>query len=419
VRLLLLRLSLEPADRAADPAREGGAPEDPDQQGGVTEMTSITFEKLKITSSPHLRTKESVPRIMWTVNAVLAPVAVFAVYWYGWRALLTTVLCVGAAAGTEALIQKFRKVEITVGDGSAVLTGLLFAYVMPANQPWFVSVIGSAFAIGIAKHTFGGLGNNIWNPALVARAFVLAAWPAFTILGASWPRPGPEATPVTFDLNGAAAITAPSPLTDPEVPKKRGPDAVAEMTKAEALTYWEDAVETNLLVATGQDPADPEASRGQAYLMLLLGKRNGCLGETAGLLIILGGLILLWRGYINWRVPFFFILSALALGWVLPEKIRWAGGTLFSPWFSGDPLRHLLSGGLLLGAFFMATDMVTSPVSNKGAIIFAVGCGLLTALIRLYGGYPEGVCYSIILMNTAVPLIDRHTRPRTYGEVEA
>ena len=150
---------------------------------------------------------------------------------------------------------------------------------------------------------------------------------------------------------------------------------------------------------------------------MLWGTQNGCLGETAGLLLILGGLFLLWRGLINWRVPFFFMLSAVLLAWILPEKIRLEGGASgFSAWFSGDPWRHLLGGGLLIGAFFMATDMVTSPVTNKGAIIFAVGCGVLTAVIRVVGGYPEGVSYSIILMNTAVPLIDRHTRPRTVGE---
>jgi electron transport complex protein RnfD len=273
------------------------------------------------------------------------------------------------------------------------------------------------FAIGIAKHAFGGLGNNIWNPALVARAFVLAAWPALTILGASWPGPGADATPFVYDLNGPAAVTGPSPLTDIEVPKKLDGEDAEPLTEEGAVEHWREKRRESLLTSTGQDPSEESSSVGKGYLRLFLGLRNGSLGETCGILLILGGLFLMWRGYVNWRVPFFFILSTLVLGWVLPEKIRWAGDTTFSDWFSGDPLRHLLSGGLLIGAFYMATDMVTSPVSNKGAIIFAVGCGVLTALIRLYGGYPEGVCYSIILMNTAVPLIDRHTRPRTYGEV--
>ncbi|MHC4472770.1 MAG: RnfABCDGE type electron transport complex subunit D, partial [Planctomycetota bacterium] len=161
-------------------------------------MSSTTASPLTITSSPHLRTPESIRRIMWTVNGALAPVGLFAIYWFGWRALFTIALCVGAAVLSEFLVQRFRKVEVTCFDGSAVLTGLLFAYVMPASQPWYVSVFGSAFAIAVAKHAFGGLGNNIWNPALVARAFVLAAWPAATILGASWPGPGPEATPVVY-----------------------------------------------------------------------------------------------------------------------------------------------------------------------------------------------------------------------------
>lgn len=385
-------------------------------------MSANTAINLKITSSPHIRTSETVPRIMWTVNAVLAPVGLFAIYWFGWRALFTIFLCVGAAVVTEFWIQRFRKVQITCWDGSAVLTGLLFAYVMPANQPWYVSVVGSAFAIGIAKHAFGGLGNNIWNPALVARAFVLAAWPAVTILGASWPLPGPEATPVVFDLNdyryaeAPVTVTAPSPLTDPEVALTAEESGLPEAERLAIIRErWQLKVDEGVRQSTGL-PAD--ASRGQAYLRLFLGARNGCLGETAGLLLILGGLFLLIRGYLNWRVPVFFIVTALVVAFILPEKIRLSDGTTaWSAWFEGDMLRQLLGGGLLIGALFMATDMVTSPVSNKGAIIFAVGCGVLTALIRLMGGYPEGVSYSIILMNTAVPLIDRHTRPRTFGEV--
>ncbi len=387
-------------------------------------MSSNSAIQLKITSSPHIRTTETVPRIMWTVNAVLAPVGLFAIYWFGWRALFTIFLCVGAAVVTEFWIQRFRKVQITCWDGSAVLTGLLFAYVMPANQPWYVSVIGSAFAIGIAKHAFGGLGNNIWNPALVARAFVLAAWPAMTILGGSWPLAGPDATPGIYDLNDyrtaevPVTVTAPSPLTDPEVSLTAEESALPEAERLAIIRErWQGLVDDGLRKSTG---LAPDATRGQAYFRLFLGARNGCLGETAALLLILGGLFLLIRGYLNWRVPVFFILSALLVAFILPEKIRLGdGSTAWTAWFAGDMLRHLLGGGLLIGALFMATDMVTSPVSNKGAIIFAVGCGVLTAVIRLMGGYPEGVSYSIIIMNTAVPLIDRHTRPRTYGEVPA
>jgi len=392
-------------------------------------MTNTTETPLKITCSPHLRTPQSVNRIMWTVNIALAPAGLFAAYWFGWRALYTIALCVGSAILTEFLIQRFRKVQVTCFDGSAVLTGLLFAYVMPANQPWFVSIFGSAFAIGIAKHAFGGLGNNIWNPALVARAFVLAAWPAVTILGASWPLMGPEATPGLYDLNdyrtveAPVSVTAPSPLTDPEISIDEAEElelAKAEDPEAARLALirekWEAKVEENLRLSTG---LEPRASDAAVYGMLFFGFRNGCLGETSAALMILGGIVLLILGYINWRVPLFFIGSALLLAWLLPERIRLADGTAaWSAWFSGDMLRQLFGGGLLLGAFFMATDMVTSPVSNKGAIIFAVGCGVITALIRNVGGYPEGVSYSIILMNTAVPLIDRHTRPRTYGEVD-
>ena len=217
-------------------------------------------------------------------------------------------------------------------------------------------------------------------------------------------------------LENPATVTAPSPLTDPEVSLTA---EESDLPEAERLAIirerWRGLVDEGLRKSTG---LSPEATKGQAYFRLFLGARNGCLGETAGLLLILGGLFLLIRGYLNWRVPVFFILSALVVAFILPEKIRLGdGSTAWTAWFTGDMLRQLLGGGLLIGALFMATDMVTSPVSNKGAIIFAVGCGVLTALIRLMGGYPEGVSYSIIIMNTAVPLIDRHTRPRTFGEV--
>jgi electron transport complex protein RnfD len=360
---------------------------------------ATTEPPLTIISSPHIRTTESVPKIMWTVNAVLAPVGIFSIWYFGWRAALTLGLCIGAAVGAEVLCQRFRKMKVTVSDGSAFLTGMLFAYVMPASQPWYVSIFGAGFAIAIAKHTFGGLGNNIWNPALVARAAVLLAWPAATILGTSWPLPGENATPGLYDLSGEAAVTAPSVLSDPEV---------------KTVEEWEGAVDAQLRAATGLPQT---ASKTDCYLRMLWGTQNGCMGETAGLLLILGGVFLIFRGMVNWRVPVFFIGSCLLVAFILPEKIRLAGGEIgWSAWLSGDLLRQLLGGGLLIGAFFMATDMVTSPITNKGAIIFAVGCGVLTAVIRLVGGYPEGVSYSIILMNTAVPLIDRHTRPKTFGE---
>jgi electron transport complex protein RnfD len=324
-------------------------------------MSANTAINLKITSSPHIRTTETVPRIMWAVNAVLAPVGLFAIYWFGWRALLTMFLCIGSAVVTEFWVQRLRKVQITCWDGSAVLTGLLFAYVMPANQPWYVSVIGSAFAIGIAKHAFGGLGNNIWNPALVARAFVLAAWPAMTILGASWPLPGPDATPGIYDLNdyryaeAPATVTAPSPLTDPEVQLTAEEMELPDDERTAIIRErWQLRIDEGLRLSTGlpKDLPEGETSNAKAYLRLFLGARNGCLGETAGLLLILGGIFLLVRGYLNWRVPVFFILSALVVAFILPEKIRLGDGTTaWTAWFAGDMLRQLLGGWVVSGNF--------------------------------------------------------------------
>jgi len=312
---------------------------------------------LIVSSSPHIRSEESIPRIMWTVVLALAPGGVVGVALFGTPALMVICLAVASAVATEAAIQTLRGGSITTSDGSAFLTGLLLAYVLPPNVPWYVPVVGGVFAIGVAKQAFGGLGNNIWNPALAARAFLQLAYPAKVSLSA-WPAPRLD------------AVTQASPLF-----------------KGMGASQYE-------------------------LLDLLLGKVPGCVGETSALALLIGGVFLIYRGYVNWRVPLFYVVTVFVLTWILPDAKNVAQN---APHLVHQPLYHILAGGIFLGAFFMATDMVTSPLSHRGLVVFAIGCGLLTALIRYYTGYPEGVCYSILLMNTATPLIDRYTRPRVYG----
>lgn len=308
--------------------------------------------ELIVSSSPHIRAPETVDWLMWQVIIALLPAAVTSVYFFGFRSLFLMVVGIASAVLTEAVVEKALGKEITVNDGSAAVTGLLIAFNVPANAPWWVVVIGSAFAMAVVKHTFGGLGYNFINPALTARAFLLAAWPQY--LAGNFPLPLDSvtgATPLAI-LKGTAAGTLPS------------------------------------------------------YLDLFLGNVGGVLGETSALALLVGGLYLIWQKVIDWRTPAAFIGTVALLTWVF-------GGS--SGLFTGDPLYHVLAGGLMLGAFFMATDYVTTPVTPNGRLIFGVGCGIITVLIRLWGGYPEGVSYSILLMNLVVPFIERWTAPRVYG----
>ena len=364
--------------------------------------------KLVVSSSPHIRGREDIARIMWAVVAALVPAAVWGCYvfrnarpgeghWFNWMPFypaFIVALAVATAVLAEYAIQRWRGKPVTIRDGSAVVTGLLFAMVISPCVPWYVPIVGSFFAIAIAKHCFGGLGCNIWNPALIARAFVLSSY--VVALTAVWhcPRATYE-RPVRLGRE-----------IDPG-----SPDATSRATP---LTARKEA-----LKALGKLPHEPDktallktANRNSytSYKDLLTGSVGGCIGETGAALLLLCGFYLMLRGYVKWQIPIPYIGTVALLTWALPVKVQ---GEWLS--FSGDPLFHVLAGGLFLGAFFMATDMVTSPVTRKGMIVFGVGCGVLTAIIRLYGGYPEGVCYSILLMNTAVPLIDRYTRPRKLG----
>ncbi len=357
--------------------------------------------KFIVSSSPHIRGPEDITRIMWAVVVALAPAVVWGIFvfrdarpagtrWCHWMPLypaFIAALAVATAVATEAAIQRLRGIRVTIRDGSAIVTGLLFAMIISPCVPWFVPIVGSFFAIAIGKHCFGGLGCNIWNPALIARAFVLSSY-VFPLTSV-WHYP---ADSITMRLGKETdAITRPTPLAAVKDPLK------SLNKQAEA------ANKRALLEKVRADNRTP-------YRDLLFGNIGGCLGETSALLLLLGGVFLMLRGYVKWQIPIPYLATVALLGWALPVKVQgeWIA-------FAGDPVFHLLAGGLFLGAFFMATDMVTSPITKKGMIIFGIGCGLLTVIIRIYSGYPEGVCYSILLMNTAVPLIDRYTKPVKLG----
>jgi electron transport complex protein RnfD len=310
-------------------------------------------DKLIVSVSPHLHKDESVSKIMWLVVVSLVPAGMAGVFIFGLSAFWAIVLGVISALITEGILQIFTKRKVTILDGSAFLTGLLLAYNLPPKVPFWLPIVGSIFAIAIGKQVFGGLGQNIFNPALVGRVFLMASWPKYMTTFTK---------PLNFD-----AVTSATPLA---------------------------------LLKDGKPLGDI------SYLKLILGNRGGCIGEVCILALLLGAAFLLIRGYISWHIPITYIFTVGIFTYIF-------GGA--DGLFSGDGLFHILSGGLILGAFFMATDYVTSPLTRKGQIIFGVGCGLLTAIIRLWGGYPEGASYAILMMNAATPIIDRYTKNRIYG----
>lgn len=350
---------------------------------------------------------------MRDVCIALAPAFLFALYQFGYWSLVVTGLAVLAAVATEYICQRLRKVPVTVDDYSAVITGLLLAAVIPPNVSWYVPVIGSVVAIGIAKHCFGGLGSNIWNPALIGRAFLQAAYPT-QINSGTWAaiKDGKIATSIlgSFDslvekaAAGADIITSATPL-----------EQLAKVKAAEALTsasYSASSAADSIWVSGGTI----QVQEGLVW-NVFLGNTFGCIGEVSALALLIGGIYLLLRKVISWHTPVFYIATVALLGWILPAPyVSGAGSEIsYTQWFTGPALLHIVSGGIFIGAIFMATDMVTSPISRKGQIIFGIGCGFLTIMIRLYAGYPEGVCYSILLMNTVVPIIDSYTKPRVFG----
>lgn len=308
---------------------------------------TMTNPKLTVTTSPHLRDGDTVPKIMHTVNLTLIPAGIAAVYYFGLNALLIILTCIFTCVITEAFWQMLRKKPVTIFDGSAILTGFLLAMTLPPRLPLWIAALGSVVAISLGKQIYGGLGLNPFNPAIVGRAFLLAAF-------------GNQMT--TWVMPKSDAISSATPL---------------HLMKFDhqVTSYWH----------------------------LFVGNTGGSLGETCAIALIVGGAILIYLGIVDFRIPVGYFGTV----------------AIMSAIFGQDPIFQLLAGGLMLGGFYMLTDMVTSPVTKSGRWIFGIGAGVLLVIIRLWSNLPEGVLYSILLMNMTVPLLNRFTRPRVYGEVKS
>ncbi|TET22955.1 MAG: RnfABCDGE type electron transport complex subunit D [Candidatus Cloacimonadota bacterium] len=308
-------------------------------------------ENLIISISPHQKERRDTSAVMRGVIYALLPAVIASIFYFKVRAFLLIIVCIAGAIITEAIFQKLRRKPVTIYDGSALLTGLLLALVLPPTIPLWVAFLGAVMAIVIGKQIFGGLGQNIFNPALVGRAFLMATFP---VMLTTWIKPG------LFD-----AVTTATPLS------------IMKFDKVITPT-----------------------------LQLFLGNTAGSLGETCAIALIIGGIFLLVMKYMDWRIPLSFIATVIVLTGVL---YLMKPGQYATSWF------HLFSGGLMIGAFFMATDPVTSPITKKGRHVFGIGCGLLVVIIRTWGGLPEGVMYSILLMNAVTPLINRYTARVKFG----
>lgn len=310
-----------------------------------------------VSGTPHVRSKDSTQSIMRDVIIALLPATVMGIFYFGIKAAILVAISVIASVVFEYLYQKLMKKTITIADLSAAVTGLLLALNMPASAPFWMPIVGAFFAIVVAKQFFGGIGQNFINPALAARAFLLASYPTEMT---AWVAPG------------ADAVSTATPLA---------------LLKAGGYT----ATQSDIINA-------------------LTGNIGGCIGETCAIALIIGFIYLLYRQIISWRIPVVFVGTVFVLTTLLGRPVD---GQIV--WMSGNGLYEILVGGVMLGAIFMATDYTTSPVTAKGQIIMAFGCGLLTSLIRIFGGYPEGVSYSILIMNLCVPLIDRFVKPTIFG----
>jgi Na+-translocating ferredoxin:NAD+ oxidoreductase subunit D len=328
---------------------------------------------LTVSGSPHAYGDDSVRKIMYGVVIAMIPAMLVSFYFFGLDAARVIFFSVAGCLLFEYLIQKFlMKQEATITDGSALVTGVLLAFNVPANLPVWIILVGALVSIGIGKMSFGGLGKNPFNPALVGRVFLLISFP---VQMTSWPVPKPM-----FAEGLTDAITGPTPLGI----MKEG--VAAGRTVQEIMA----------------DPTFP------SYLETMIGNQTGSLGEMSAIALLLGGLFMLIRKIITWEIPGSYIGSV-----VIFSGILW----LIDPSYYVDPLFHLVTGGLMLGIFYMATDMVSSPMSRKGQLIFGAGCGILTILIRVWGAYPEGVSFAILIMNAFTPLLNRYFKPKRFGEV--
>ena len=321
-----------------------------------------------ISASPHVHSARTSKKVMYDVLYALIPAFLVSVYVFGLSALIVTSVAVVSCILFEYVIQKYLlKTVVTVSDGSALITGILLAFNVPSSLPIWMIIVGSLIALGVAKLSFGGLGYNIFNPALVGRVFLLVSFP---VQMTSWP------TPVENNLTLVDAVTGETTLG---------------MIK-EGLMYGETMSTISEKLPSIMD--------------LLLGITSGSVGEMSALALLLGGAFMLARKVITWHIPIT-VLATIAI----MTGIFW----LVDPEQYANPLIHVLSGGAILGAFYMATDLVTSPMTKKGMIIFSIGIGVITVVIRLFGAYPEGISFAIIIMNAFVPLINTYFKPRRFG----
>ncbi len=326
---------------------------------------------LTVSLSPHVHGKDTTPRIMMGVVIALLPAWAVSVYFFGWSALYLPVLSVVFCVLFEFLIQKYMlKKESSIKDGSVVVTGLLLAFTLPSNLPVWILAIGALIAIGVGKMSFGGLGANPFNPALVGRVFLFISFP---VQLTSWPVPKGFHTSVTDAVTGATPLGL----------LKEG------MRNGEQVSHILKQV--------------PD------HMQMFLGYMGGSMGEVAAAALLLGFLYLLWKKIITWHIPVTILTTVFLFSGLL-----W----LINPANNADPVFHLLTGGVMLGSIFMATDYVTSPMTPRGMIYFGIGIGLLTVIIRRWGAYPEGVQFAILIMNAFVPLLNMYVKPKRFGEVK-
>jgi electron transport complex protein RnfD len=326
-------------------------------------------QTITVSPSPHVFGQQSVKSLMTGVVVALIPAFLMSLFLFGIGALIVTSVAITACVLTEYLIQKFiLKSEVRISDGSAIVTGLLLAFNLPSNLPWWMIIVGSVFAIGIGKMVYGGLGNNPFNPALVGRVFLLISFP---VQMTSWP------LPLVSRMQYLDAATGATPLGIVKEGLRNG-EAMSSIT---------------------QQVPD--------HMQLFLGTMNGSLGEVSAIALLLGFAWLLYKKIITWHIPVFIIATVFGFTGIL-----W----LIDPLHNASPVFHILTGGVMIGAIFMATDLVTSPMTRTGMILYAVGIGLITVVIRVYGSYPEGVSFAILIMNAVVPLINKYLKPKRFGK---
>ncbi|MBN1415004.1 MAG: RnfABCDGE type electron transport complex subunit D [Bacteroidales bacterium] len=324
---------------------------------------------ITVSPSPHVFGQQSVKSLMNGVIVALIPAFIMSVFIFGIGALIVTSISIASCVLTEFLIQKYiLKTETSISDGSAIVTGLLLAFNLPSNLPWWMIIIGSVFAIGVGKMVYGGLGSNPFNPALVGRVFLLISFP---VQMTSWP------LPLASRMQYLDAVTGATPLG-----------------------IMKEGLRNGELVSSITDQV-PD------HMQLFLGYVNGSLGEVSAIALLLGFVWMLYKRIITWHIPVVIFATVFSFTGIL-----W----LIDPLHNASPVFHILTGGLMIGAIFMATDLVTSPMIQKGMVLYAVGIGIITVVIRVFGAYPEGVSFAILIMNAFVPLINKYLKPKRFGK---